>query len=125
MDNSSAKTATKSEVLQRLGIQPYILQVWEKKAAVSPLLHKGDAHYTEADLEKLSALKELLYEKGYTLDAAVRLLNENKPLHNSPNASLLASFKPTISANTPAPSKELTQKLLLLRTKLLTLRDLL
>ncbi|MBA2306746.1 hypothetical protein H0W26_01275 [Candidatus Dependentiae bacterium] len=81
--------------------------------------------YTPADVVKLLALKELLYEKGYTLDGALRYLDNTPSVPANLPSSALASFEPVTRLSPGYKDKTFGQKLRTLRDKLTTLRELL
>lgn len=116
------KTATKQEVLKTLAVQPYLLALWEKKAAIAPFSLEGEIWYTSSDVEKLLSIKELLYEKGYTLEAALQYLH-NRNL-SIPRSSLI-SGESTSFIQRSSLDETTTKKLCILRSKLITLRNLL
>lgn len=70
-------TFTKAEIAQTLGVQPYIMALWEKQFGIKTTLIQGEYFYLEQDLVKFTSIRALLYEKGYTIDAAKQYLQEN------------------------------------------------
>lgn len=83
----SKNTFTQEEVAQKLGIQLYMLTAWEKQFEVKPIKDNETALYTTQDLATFQSIKELLYEKGLTMAAAKKALQdtsiqyEGKALH--------------------------------------------
>jgi DNA-binding transcriptional MerR regulator len=64
------------EVAEITGLQPYILRYWESEfRALSPIKNNaGQRLYKKRDIEILEKIKELLYEKGFTIAGARRQL---------------------------------------------------
>lgn len=67
------------EVSQLLEVPIYTLRFWEDSFPMfnpnrSP---KGTRRYTQADVKLAATIKELLYDKGLKIDAAVIFLNKN------------------------------------------------
>ena len=65
-----------SEVSQITGLEPYVLRYWETEF---PLLRPqksrgGQRVYRENDIETVLKIKEMLYEKGFTIAGARRVL---------------------------------------------------
>ena len=42
----------------------------------------GRRYYSVSDFKKLNLIKELLYEKGYTINGAINALDENEKFSN-------------------------------------------
>jgi DNA-binding transcriptional MerR regulator len=66
------------EVGKSTNLQPYVLRFWESEF---PQLHprkskSGRRIYSEADVKLILHLKELLYEKKFTIEGAKLLLSE-------------------------------------------------
>ncbi len=123
--NQEKKTYTKTEVLQKLAVQPYILALWEKKAVIQPVNTENQTLYSSNDVNKLLSVKELLYEKGYNLDAAIKYLQDGP----RPAPEILPLTPPVFELKKKESQTELkktfSQNLLILQKKLIALRDLL
>jgi len=67
------------ELAQQLQVERFVVRFWEKefnfKASRSP---GGQRFYEEKDLETFKLIKELLYEKGFTIAGAKKQLKEMK-----------------------------------------------
>lgn len=129
------KTFTKEQIARTLGIQPYMVAAWQKKFDVKPTVLNGKESYTHKDLATLKTVKELLYEKGFSLDAAKKYLHEKPPRGNT----TLRAASPLLFGDTSQPSsaqvffssgqvhqardKQLTHKLLTIKKQLEKLRD--
>jgi DNA-binding transcriptional MerR regulator len=116
------KFYTKDEIVQNLGVQPYIMALWEKQFGIETAINDGQAHYSSDDLAKLRSVKELLYEKGFTIDAAKKYLHENPLLQ----ASSVFAASPLLfeSKKNPLPlqSSLFYEQVIALRKQLLVLK---
>ena len=66
------------EVSELLGVEPYVLRYWESEfPALSPK-KSGTGHrlYRRKDVELLLRIKQLLYEKRYTIEGARQALQK-------------------------------------------------
>lgn len=114
---------TKEEVTQQLGVRAYILALWEKQFGIRTDSQDGTVLYSAEDLRKLQSVKELLYEKGYSIDAAKQYLHSHPLIseHTVVPASPLL-FKPQL---TNKADSQLISQLLQLKKQLEKLRTLL
>jgi DNA-binding transcriptional MerR regulator len=75
------------EVAELLGVEPYVLRYWESEfPALSPK-KSGAGHrlYRRKDVELLLRIKELLYEKRFTIQGARQWLqSEGRPRRSRP-----------------------------------------
>ncbi|MHA7877824.1 MAG: MerR family transcriptional regulator [Bacteroidota bacterium] len=60
------------EVAQRLNVSPSMIRFWEKKfPALQPHKNKqGTRRYTQADIEQIKKIYQLVKKQGYTLQGA-------------------------------------------------------
>ena len=67
------------EVCKMCSIQPHVLRYWETEfALLSPAKNRaGQRIYREKDLQLIQAIKQLLYQEGYTIAGANRKLLED------------------------------------------------
>lgn len=80
------------ELAKQLGVERFVVRFWEKEFQMSA--HRsggGQRFYEEKDLEKFLKIRELLYEKGFTISGAKKFLSQNK------NEKIYASQKTTMS----------------------------
>lgn len=82
------KIFTQSQITKKLGLQSYIVLSWEKQFGITPTLKNGDPIYTRHDLAKLRSIKELLYEKGFSIDAAKKYIQDKETIEG---ATLIAA----------------------------------
>lgn len=68
-----------SEVAQLAGVEPYVLRFWESEfKMLSPQKNRGGWRvYRKKDVEKVLEIKRLLYEKGFTIEGARKVLSRH------------------------------------------------
>lgn len=117
-------------VAKIVGVKRFVLRFWEKEFNLSaPRTTGGQRFYGHDDIEHFKKIKELLYNKGFTIAGAKKTLEE------SAQAPTLASNTPVIEGAllvqeikdiTIVPAeKQLTKKILALQQQLIKLRELL
>ena len=79
------------EVSQKIGVESYVLRYWEK---MFPQLkpekdESGQRVYTQADIDVVSRIKNLLHEQRYTIDGARKKLREESKTRDSGDISEL------------------------------------
>lgn len=69
------------EVADIVGVEAYVLRFWEAEfPALSPKKSEsGHRVYRKKDVETLVRIKELLYDKGYTIAGARKQLKRREP----------------------------------------------
>lgn len=79
MDKSPDAFRTISEVAEALDLPQHVLRFWETRfSQIKPLKRGGGRrYYRPADVDLLKGIRQLLYEQGYTIKGAQRLLKEN------------------------------------------------
>lgn len=113
------------ELAKQLSVEKFVIRFWEKEFSVSTNRSSGGQRfYTQDDLEQFKKIKTLLYDQGFTIAGAKKLLAD----HASPDA-VVGSYKTNIVTNeTPThnqPSDTIAEKILHLKQQLVALRDLL
>ena len=77
MGINKSKSAFRSiaEVTEDLGIAPHVLRFWETKfSQIKPMKTKSSRRYFRPDdVELLALIKELLYERRYTIEGVQKL----------------------------------------------------
>ncbi len=109
-------TYTKNELAKQLDIQTYILALWEKQFGIEVSIEQGEPRYSQENYDFIASIKELLYEKGYTIQEAKKILKVQSTVFEQPiiAASIL---------NLPqSPSQSLKKELLVLKQQLIQLR---
>jgi DNA-binding transcriptional MerR regulator len=68
------------EVSQLVGVEPYVLRYWESEfPGLSPKKSStGQRMFRRKDVEMLLNIKELLYEKKFTIEGARKALKSEK-----------------------------------------------
>ena len=69
------------EVCKIVDIEPFVLRFWETEFPnLAPEKSKsGHRVYKRKDIEKVLRIKELLYERGYTIAGARKQLSRSRP----------------------------------------------
>jgi DNA-binding transcriptional MerR regulator len=67
-----------SEVAQFTGVKPHVLRYWETEfPTLRPKKNRaGNRSYRTRDIEEVLTIKKLLYEDGFKIDGARKLLRE-------------------------------------------------
>jgi DNA-binding transcriptional MerR regulator len=70
---------TISEVADDLGLPQHVLRFWETRfSQIKPMKRGGGRrYYRPEDIDLLSGIQFLLYEKGYTIKGVQRILKDN------------------------------------------------
>ncbi len=68
-------TYTKSEITKELGIQSYIIALWEKQFGIIVSVTNGEPRYSSQDRALFVTIKKLLYEEKFTIEQAKKKLN--------------------------------------------------
>lgn len=91
------------EVASILGVEPHVIRYWETEfRSIRPQKsRKGQRIYSRREVEKLVEVKELLYERGFTIAGARKQLRERgvEPVSpGDPNQRRAQEFKDTLLA---------------------------
>jgi len=71
------------ELAKSLNIEKFVIRFWEKELEIKPQRSKGGQRfYQEKDFQTFLAVKELLYQKKYTLAGAKKELSNMKKHRN-------------------------------------------
>src|SRR4051794_41863926 len=108
IEKSAQAFRTISEVATELAVPQHVLRFWESKfSQVRPLKRGGGRrYYRPEDIELLRQIRSLLYEEGYTIRGAQKLLRGKraKPGTREPaEAKAPAPAPPPPRARPPAP----------------------
>lgn len=108
---------TRSEITQKLGIQSYILSLWEKEFGLALIISAdGQTLYTSDNYQQLKKIKALIYENGHSLEGAKKAINENRtdtpiraasPLFDGPKQPKAPVIDPKFSENLQNLQKQL------------------
>jgi DNA-binding transcriptional MerR regulator len=96
------------EVCEIAGIEPYVLRFWETEFPVLAPEKSTSGHrvYKRKDVELVLKVKELLYDRGFTIPGARKQLSRNRASQASERDKMLIHVR-----------KELSDILTLLRRK--------
>ena len=77
---------TIGEVAEELDVATHVLRFWESKfTQVKPQKRRGRRYYRLEDISILKTIKELLYDKGYTISGAQKFLKDNNTQQQANN----------------------------------------
>lgn len=124
------------ELAEQLAVERFVIRFWEREFAIRARRSPGGQRfYDERDLKKFSTIKELLYERGFTIAGAkkhlknVRTLKQiEKVLDQKIVASHITTMEPEVLSAHPKSSDTLQQtrsQLKDIKIKLIQLRELL
>jgi DNA-binding transcriptional MerR regulator len=122
---SATAFRTISEVAGDLDVAQHVLRFWESKfPQVRPLKRGGGRrYYRPEDVDLLRQIRSLLYEEGYTIKGAQKLLKgQRRP---APSDDLIEERVDSEAPGQPAPelAPEVRVRLLQLRKELVALRE--
>ncbi|HMR32479.1 MAG TPA: MerR family transcriptional regulator [Geminicoccaceae bacterium] len=125
---SSTAFRTISEVADELDVAQHVLRFWESKfPQVRPLKRGGGRrYYRPEDVELLRQIRSLLYDEGYTIKGAQKLLRAKR---NARQGEEPAEAAPRQAAAEPPPppvrmtTTELRRRVRPLLDELIELRD--
>jgi DNA-binding transcriptional MerR regulator len=126
---SAAAFRTISEVAGELDVAQHVLRFWESKfPQVRPLKRGGGRrYYRPEDVDLLRQIRSLLYEEGYTIKGAQKLLRSQRrgPAIDDGEAHAEADAPVAEARSRPRPElvPEVRRRLLELREELAALRD--
>ena len=124
------------ELANHLDVERFVIRFWEKEFGIKA--HRstgGQRFYDETDLKKFQTIKELLYEKKFTIAGAKQILAKIPARKHANLETILASHVTTFEApslkhsNDEHPDEQLSEalceQLMRLRKSLVKLRNLL
>jgi DNA-binding transcriptional MerR regulator len=84
-----------SEVCEIVGVEPYVLRFWETEfPAYAPEKSKaGHRVYKRKDVENVLRIKELLYERGFTIAGARKQLAKSRVSKKAERDEVLAKVR--------------------------------
>jgi DNA-binding transcriptional MerR regulator len=125
------KTFRIGELAKKLLLERFVIRFWEKEFILkTDRSHGGQRFYTEDDYTLFKLIKDLLYNRGFTIHGAKREIDELKKT-NQQEKHIIGSKKTTFNDNRDlidSLKKEkalLEKKVLILQQQLLKLRELL
>ena len=125
---SAAAFRTISEVAGELDVAQHVLRFWESKfPQVRPLKRGGGRrYYRPEDVDLLRQIRSLLYDEGYTIKGAQKLLKtQRRGAPGDGDTGVEAAAMAADSRPRPGPElvPEVRDRLLELREELVALRD--
>jgi len=71
---------TISKASNLIGVKSHVLRFWEKKFKLAKpnKIINGRRYYSSLDIKNLLFIKNLLYNKGFTIKGATNFINNNK-----------------------------------------------
>lgn len=102
------------EAAQIVGVEPYVLRYWETEfPEIAPTKRRGQRRYKKEEVESLLAIRNLLYEKGFTIAGAKKHLkfSEQSPKEASPQPQKQMSLDLATKQNSSKLKQELEKKL--------------
>jgi DNA-binding transcriptional MerR regulator len=119
------------ELAKKLLLERFVIRFWEKEFKLkTDRSQGGQRFYTEDDYTLFQLIKDLLYNRGFTIHGAKREINQLKKI--TPDKEIIGSKKTTFNEVNKdlidSLKKEkalLEQKVLILQQQLLKLRELL
>jgi DNA-binding transcriptional MerR regulator len=95
------------EVCRLLKLEPYVLRFWESEfPSLSPAKGaNGRRMYRRKDVEMVVTIKDLLYERGYTIAGARKVLTSRKENAAPVVSSATSGSKAPAPPASPAPEK--------------------
>ncbi len=110
------------ELAKKLNVEKFVVRFWEKEFNLKP--HRstgGQRFYQEQNVNTFKQIKELLYEQGFTITGAKKILKQKNNTH------IIASQK---IVDSPTSQQEytvsdLSQQIINLQKQLIKLREML
>lgn len=117
------------ELAKVLNVERFVIRFWEKEFFIKATRSEGGQRfYHEKDLERFKQIKELLYDKGFTIAGARKQLKDKTPA-TSNNSNIIASQKTTFDnqahIDMPMDKANIQEQILQLQKRLIKLRELL
>jgi DNA-binding transcriptional MerR regulator len=129
LQNKKIKSAnalrTIGEVSESLNLPPHVLRFWESKfSQIKPVKRRGGhRYYRPEDIDSLREIKSLLYDRGYTIKGAQKLLKDAKS--TDPSAPQAQTAAPTKLEADPLARAENKKRLKRILHELVEIRDML
>lgn len=116
------------ELAKLLNVERFVIRFWEKEFFLRPTRSNGGQRfYDEKDVEKFKMIKDLLYDRGFTIAGARRQLKGKGTLNAT---TVIASQKTTLEGDEELDIEtqdraSIEAQILQLQKQLIKLRDLL
>jgi len=108
------------ELASKLNVEKFVVRFWEKEFNIKTTRSSGKQRfYSENDVKTFTLIKDLLYNKGFTISGAKKQLSSKV---KSSRSKIIASQRTTIEKGT---HQEFIKKCLSIKKDLLKLKKLL
>ena len=87
------------KLAQQLGVKRFVIRFWEKEFGIhSQRTSGGQRFYLQENFDQFKLIKQLLYEKGFTISGAKKILHQGvkKTAHIAENNQILVLQKQLI-----------------------------
>ncbi|RTL05932.1 MerR family transcriptional regulator [Candidatus Dependentiae bacterium] len=116
------------ELAKHLSLERFVIRFWEKEFALKTnRSHGGQRFYTEDDLCTFSCIKDLLYNRGYTIVGAKQQIKSLKNKITLPQNNIPKKEVPTYQEIEELKKERasLEKRVIILQQQLIKLRELL
>jgi len=111
------------QLAKHLDVERFVIRFWEREFKIKSIRSVGGQRfYSDKDVKQFQFIKELLYDKGFTINGArkhIELLKEEKKR----TRKLIST--PKIAMDRIIPARKINTKIVALQKKLMKLRELL
>lgn len=93
-----------SEVCKLTGLKSYVLRYWETefRELKPPKNRAGNRTYRKKDIDTINKIKELLYDKKFTIEGARNQLAITPKITESSDDDTIEEVKPTVTSTKEA-----------------------
>ncbi len=71
-----------SEIGNILGVEPHTIRYWEREFGINPKRKNKRRAYKQENINDLLLIKELLYDKNYTIKGAKKIFKQTRKMAN-------------------------------------------
>jgi DNA-binding transcriptional MerR regulator len=91
------------EVAKLVGVEPHVIRYWEREARIVRTKKNGAGQrvFSRRDVERLLALKQLVYGEGYTLTGAVRQLALGRKVEEGAQEPVQLELDSAVASSSP------------------------
>lgn len=110
------------DLAKQLNVEKFVIRFWEKELGIKPKRSKGGQRfYQEKDFQTFATVKNLLYEKKYTLAGAKEeLVRMKTKKQQKPAENIIATQKTSLPSEHQKKLLSLKSQLLKFKLHLLT-----
>lgn len=122
------KTFRIGELAKHLSLERFVIRFWEKEFALKTYRsHGGQRFYTEDDLHTFSCIKDLLYNRGFTILGAKQQIKseKNKPVEKKDITPKKSNVQIDEIDALKKERASLEKRVIILQQQLIKLRELL